>query len=467
MSKSRDIADSATTINYIDGLTSDAQSQINTKATLDGSPTFTGTVTATAFSGDGSGLTGVESLPDQTGNDNYYLQTDGTNAAWSQGLFNPTNSLPASGATSVIEQPTLEASIFGSLTGAVQAASQWQLSTSSSFSTIAYDSGEVSGTGNTHVPTSQLGGLTQYYMRMRYKTTAGQYTSYSSPTSFTTRPALGQSLYSSSGSYSWVAPTGVTSVSVVVIGAGGSGNTYHDGQGGGGGALSYLTSYSVTGGNSYSVVVGAGGSGTCSDNQAGTNGGASWFSSTSVCYAAGGAGGKNGSNQSPSSAAQSGAGNGGGDGGILESNRGGATGAGGYSGNGGNSAYTNSTVPSTPSGGGGSGGYFPDSYGSFGGGGVGVLGEGSSGSAPPSSNPGGYGRGGSGGQDADNVTLGSGVRSNGGNYGGGGGGGAPNSYTGTCSGSGGSGAVRIIWGANRSYPSTNTADAQRGVYVIY
>jgi hypothetical protein len=44
MSKSRDIADSAATINYIDGLTSAAQTQINTKSPLS-NPTFTGTAT--------------------------------------------------------------------------------------------------------------------------------------------------------------------------------------------------------------------------------------------------------------------------------------------------------------------------------------------------------------------------------------------------------------------------------------
>ena len=82
MSKSRDIADSAETINFIDGLTSDAQSQLDGKATLDASPTFTGTVTATAFSGDGSALTGVDSLPSQTGNNGLFLTTDGTNASW-------------------------------------------------------------------------------------------------------------------------------------------------------------------------------------------------------------------------------------------------------------------------------------------------------------------------------------------------------------------------------------------------
>lgn len=97
MSKSRDIADSAATINYIDGLTSDAQTQIDTatsdiatntsdiatKAPLS-NPTFTGTVTATAFSGDGSGLTSVDSLPSQTGNSGLFLTTDGTDASWGE-----------------------------------------------------------------------------------------------------------------------------------------------------------------------------------------------------------------------------------------------------------------------------------------------------------------------------------------------------------------------------------------------
>jgi len=54
MSKSRDIADSAATINYIDGLTSDAQTQLDGKATY----------------------------PTQTGNSGKFLTTDGTNTSW-------------------------------------------------------------------------------------------------------------------------------------------------------------------------------------------------------------------------------------------------------------------------------------------------------------------------------------------------------------------------------------------------
>jgi len=46
-------------LNYVDGVTSNLQTQIDAKATLASSPTFTGTVTASAFSGDGSALTNL------------------------------------------------------------------------------------------------------------------------------------------------------------------------------------------------------------------------------------------------------------------------------------------------------------------------------------------------------------------------------------------------------------------------
>jgi len=63
MSKSRDIADSAATINYIDSLTSDAQSQINTVQ---------------------SEIDTFDPLPDQSGNGGKYLSTDGSTASWQQ-----------------------------------------------------------------------------------------------------------------------------------------------------------------------------------------------------------------------------------------------------------------------------------------------------------------------------------------------------------------------------------------------
>ena len=52
--------------------------------TVSGDVDVTGTVTATAFSGDGSALTGIDTLPDQTGNSGKYLTTDGTDPSWAE-----------------------------------------------------------------------------------------------------------------------------------------------------------------------------------------------------------------------------------------------------------------------------------------------------------------------------------------------------------------------------------------------
>jgi len=164
---------------------------------------------------------------------------------------------------------------------------------------------------------------------------------------------------------------------------------------------------------------------------------------------------------------------GGGNGGVggSSSNAGSGGGAGGYSGNGG-AGVTTGTGNSGSGGGGGSGGSTGTSSG--GGGGVGLLGEGTSG-AGGSSSPTGGGGGSGGSSGSGNV---------GGAYGGGagaattraGGGGGGLRYAnnvsvtpgdvitvvvgaaGTGNASGGSGAVRIIWGENRSFPSTNTGD---------
>jgi len=66
------------------------------------------------------------------------------------------------------------------------------------------------------------------------------------------------------GLYEWVCPPGVTSVSVVCVGAGGAGPgtdgiSNADGEGGGGGALAYKNNISVTPGNLYLIRVGHGG----------------------------------------------------------------------------------------------------------------------------------------------------------------------------------------------------------------
>jgi hypothetical protein len=74
---------------------------------------------------------------------------------------------------------------------------------------------------------------------------------------------IGQEIYTTPGTYTWVAPGGVTSVSVVCVGGGGNGANVSSGAGGGGGALSYGNNIAVTPGSSYTVVVG-GATGTSS-----------------------------------------------------------------------------------------------------------------------------------------------------------------------------------------------------------
>jgi hypothetical protein len=233
----------------------------------------------------------------------------------------------------------------------------------------------------------------------------------------------GQAEFITTGTYSWTAPAGVTSVSVVAIGPGAT-------NAGGGGGLTWANGLSVTPGQSYTVVVGAGGytgSGSTSSNCSSFN----W----PACIAlgggsGGGTGGPGGRAQDVSGAASYGGGYGGTWGG----------GAGGYAGNGGvgyGSGNTSNPGANGSGGGGGGGGNqaFPNNGG---GGGTGIYGQGSDGVYP--------GGGGSGG----GTSSAGGTSSVSGLYGGGG------VYGGTNKGV--HGAVRIIWGSGRSFPSTNTAD---------
>jgi hypothetical protein len=286
---------------------------------------------------------------------------------------------------------------------------------------------------------------------------------------------VGQEIYSSPGTYTWVAPDDVTSVSVVCVGGGGGGGGGY-GPGGGGGALAYRNNISVTPGQTYTVVVGAGGAGATDDGDSsiwtlsnGGNGGSSYFIDTSTVAAGGGQGAS-----STGSTGQNGgtvlAGDGGGAGGqSLVSGAGyhwPGGGAGGYSGDGGRSGSSSSTYAGWSGvnyrghdgagGGGGGGGYTQGHAPGGGGGGVDVFGQGSNGSGGNGGTvatditP---GKGGSGGADGATTTTSNAAGSIGGAYGGGGGCGY------TTGGRGGHGAVRIIWpGDLREYPSTRTAD---------
>lgn len=279
------------------------------------------------------------------------------------------------------------------------------------------------------------------------------------PTTFAT--ITNQISYTTPGTYSYVVPAGVTTVSAVAVGGGGGGASNSalngvSGGGGGGGALHWRT-FTVTPGETLTVVVGSfgfGGFGVGLND--GSAGGDSYIrrSSTDLVFAGGGARGAFNSAGTTAAGGVSGfstlgggGGNGGsGGGGSTSSTSGGGGGAGGYSGNGGNGS-TGTTLSSVTagSGGGGSGSTGTNTLSTiptWHGGGVGIFGEGASGAAPSAiaaraGNPG------SGGVAGDH---------------GGGGVGAEDDSTSGLAGNGRNGAVRIIWGIGRTYPSTLTTD---------
>ena len=269
-------------------------------------------------------------------------------------------------------------------------------------------------------------------------------------------PVIGQVAYTTAGTYSWTAPAGVTSVSTVCVGGGGAWCVLSDGAGfkaqwGGGGALAYANSISVTPGSSYTVVVGAVGQ----SFGATKSGGDSSFNSTS-CKAGGGGAGSSVYSPAIGGAVIYGTGGAGGNSGVVVDTpygRAGGGGAGGYSGAGGAGGNVNGNG-SAGSGGGGGGGAGSDhpavNYNAWGGGGVGIFGSGSNG-AGGTVGAGGAGGGGSGAfKAATELTAGA--------YGGGGPGDHYFDYGGGDAYVEGTGAVRIIWGVGRSFPSTLTTD---------
>ena len=279
-------------------------------------------------------------------------------------------------------------------------------------------------------------------------------------------------------SHTWTVPDGVNSVSVVCIGGGGGGMVYAPSSanytywmsGGGGGALAWLNDYSVVPGSTITINVGKGGAWHNSFSP-GTNqaGGDSWFNSTSTIIARGGMAGRyanSGISGGTFTISQSHGTTGGGDGGDVTyssaSGNGpaGGGGAGGYSGAGGNGRDDSASKGDDGSGGGGSGGgaaagIYTDHL-SGGGGGVAPYGEGSSGLGQTN----GQGQGGSGGGNSPVPSNASGAQE-GGEYGGGGGG-KSSSYWGYHAGNGAPGAVRVIWGPGRAFPSTNVGQNYLG-----
>jgi hypothetical protein len=294
-------------------------------------------------------------------------------------------------------------------------------------------------------------------------------------------------------SYTWTVPPGVTSISMISVGAGGGGAAQRNvggngyaGGGGGGGALAFTNNVSVTPGSTITITVGTGGKSGFSGSN-GVTGGASQVVANGgvVCRATGGQGGfifgtsvGLGGNGGVVVTGTGGAGGKGGDSltqttvGTTGVAGGAGGGAGGYAGAGGagGRGTSGSGTPiagSAGSGGGGGGGAGGNFYlDPAAGGGVGILGQGTSGAGgtgfmgtsipQPPAEPG-YangGAGGSGGATGGSGTIVGGnpapVLGGGGLYGGGAG------YDGD---KGGDGVVRIMWPGNtRAYPSTGVAD---------
>jgi len=295
----------------------------------------------------------------------------------------------------------------------------------------------------------------------------------------TENPTVGYSeaVYTTPGTYSWVCPAGVAYVNVVCVGGGtgfrsgtNAGGATAAGASGAGGGLGWKNNIAVTPGNSYTVVVGAGGVSIAATTNGSTNpGGNSYFISTSTVM---GQGGKSGTFTTVGLGGGY-VGDGGGNGGdanpsVAVTIAPGGGGAGGYAGNGGNGAYyagasVSATAGTGGGGGGGGRGDYSVTYGYYAaaaGGGVGILGQGTSGAA---------------GTNATSTSIpvisrqgyGGSVASPTGTYGGEGGvsgamaggkfgGGAGVAYNTSALYNGGGGAVRIIWGQGRAFPSTNT-----------
>ena len=195
--------------------------------------------------------------------------------------------------------------------------------------------------------------------------------------------------------YTWNRPTGITSFRVLVVAGGGGGGSNY---GGGGGAGGFIDQSTTANGSTISITVGAGGAGSLNGNSTdGSNGSNSSFVGTSTLTAIGG--GRAGSADLTSAGASGGSGGGGG----------------AISGGGGSPTINQGFA-------GGLSRYFgtSDSVATGGGGGAGAVGNAGSFSANVSGGAGGVGKS----SDITGATL---------FYAGGGGGGTHTGHSGTCS----------------------------------
>lgn len=234
----------------------------------------------------------------------------------------------------------------------------------------------------------------------------------------------GEKVFEMPGTYTWQPPQGATNICIVCVGGGAAGYITN-----GGGALAYKNNIAFTSSSIFTIVVGAGGYHYAATPN---NGGDSYVNIDGVEKIRAGGGGDNiGGIYSGDGVL---GGNGGGNS-LVE----GGCGAGGYAGDGGKTANSPPYPLPAVNSGAAAGGYYQDA-----GGGVGIYGNTNTAMSLSGA-----------GSDGENGGL-SGFGNyagHGGRYGGGAGhiGSAIVNY----SIKGGSGAVRIIWGVGRAFPSTN------------
>jgi hypothetical protein len=258
--------------------------------------------------------------------------------------------------------------------------------------------------------------------------------------------------FTTTGSSTWIAPVGVTSVNYLVVAGGGAGGSagptmYDSGSGGGGAGGVANGSLVIIPGTSYTLTVGTGGTGS-SGRTRGANGSNSVFATITAIGGGGGAPGVAGSN---------GAAGGSGGGSSVSGIGGAATPGQGFAGGssttssgagGGGATGAGSASPNNRGGDGGAG--FPSSIS-----GSPVIYAGGGGGGAYSGSPGPGGTGGSsiGGDGGTNNSNGSNATGYG--SGGGGSGGTYNT-TGTLSGGSGSQGIVIL---SYTSPTSNTYDA--------
>ena len=286
-------------------------------------------------------------------------------------------------------------------------------------------------------------------------------------------PVRGEVTFAIPGTVNWTVPAGVSTISAVVVGGGGgavyNGLPNEDVSSGAGGGLSWVNRISVSPGETITILIGAGGRGASNENSTfgGTGGGSTvTVKGNTVCSAVGGGRGTIGSAATGGANSAGDGGGSGGDGafgGTLGERYATGGAAGGYSGDGGDGVAGNSgTAGNAGSGGaGGSGGLSSIGNNAAGSGGVGLNGEGISGAGGNDSAPASPGLGGSGGENGGTST---GLSINNNTAGTAGAFGAGGSVAFTDSNpapsyalQGAHGAVRIIFGTGRAFPSTDTA----------